>query len=209
MNAEQLQRAVGCSMMTAATWVPHIEAAMFRFGVESLDERAAFIAQCAHECGRFARLEENLNYSAQRLTEVFPRRFPDLRSATYYEHAPQKLGNYLYANRNGNGPESTGDGFRYRGRGALQVTGRQNYYATGLKTGLPLMTMPEMLAEPGPAALSAGAYWVTNDLNNVLNLHGFDALSKAINIGKWNSTTVPNGNQDRRDLFAKAKAALA
>ncbi len=97
------------------------------YGVNSALRAAHLLSQCAHESANFTKTEENLNYSKERLLVVFPHYFNDLDIAAQYEHNPEKLGNYIYANRMGNGPPCTGDGYRYRGRGYLQLTGVTNY----------------------------------------------------------------------------------
>jgi len=201
MKAMQIMVGVGCTLMTAQSWAEPIDAALMRFGISGIDERAAFIAQCAHESARFSRLEEGLSYSAQRLREVWQSRFPDLRTADIYAHDPQKLANHVYADRMGNGPEASGDGWRFRGRGLLQATGREMYAWLSGVLGLPLIDRPEMLIEPGPAALSAGAIWVRKDCGRLLQIDGFDATTRAINGGM-------NGAAERRDLFAQMRRAL-
>jgi putative chitinase len=98
-----------------------------KYEITSPQRVAAFLAQCGHESADFTVLKENLNYSADGLTKVFPKRFPTLDAANPYNRQPEKIANKIYADRMGNGPESSGDGYKYRGRGAIQLTGHDNY----------------------------------------------------------------------------------
>lgn len=149
------------------TWVRPLNDAMDRFNIsENVLRVSTFLAQIAHESGQMNRLQENLNYSRQRLRAVWPSRFPDDESTFTYGRNPERLANKVYANRLGNGAEQTGDGFRYRGRGLLQITGRDNYAKMGRLLDLPtLIEMPDYLIEPRWAALSAAAFWADADLN--------------------------------------------
>ena len=148
--------------------------AMEKFEIDKNVQRVAtFLGQIAVESAQMNRLEENLNYSRRRLQAVWPRRFPDAESTLKYGHNPERLANKVYANRLGNGPEQSGDGFRYRGRGLMQITGRDNYARMGRLMNLPtLIEMPDYLIEPRHAALSAAAFWNKNNLN-----HAADMLS--------------------------------
>ena len=100
-----------------------------KYEITSVGRVAAFLAQCGHESADFTVLKENLNYSADGLHKVFPKRFPTVESANPYNRNPEKIANKIYADRMGNGPESSGDGYKYRGRGAIQLTGHDNYKA--------------------------------------------------------------------------------
>ena len=112
-------------------WAQALNTAMEKFEITTPSRMAAFLAQLAHESGQLTRLTENLNYSAKRLTQVWPNRFQTLEKAAPYEKKPEKLANYIYAKRLGNGDEASGDGWSYRGRGPIQLTGRGNYRAAG------------------------------------------------------------------------------
>src|SRR5262249_42360624 len=126
-------------------WTAALADAMDRFDIISPERQAAFLAQIAYESSEFRRLVENLDYTAKRLMDVWPNRFTTLAKAQAYEHRPERLGNYVYAKRLGNGDEQSGDGFRFRGRGLLQITGRGNYRSIGDAIGLPLVANPELL----------------------------------------------------------------
>lgn len=126
---------------------------------------AAFLAQTAHESNNYTTLAENLNYSAKRLMEVWPKRFYSTQLANKYAHNPEKLSNFTYANRLGNGPESSGDGYRYRGRGLIQLTGKSNYELFGTSINLSLEETIDYLETFDGAVHSACWFWDTNDLN--------------------------------------------
>ena len=154
---------------------------MQAYGIDTHEKQAAFLAQISVESGDLRDTVENLNYSAQRLTQVWPRRFPTLASAQPYEHNPEALGNHTYASRIGNGDEASGDGYRFRGRGLMQVTGRANYRAAGFEE------RPDDLADPTTAANTAAHFWSSNGLNprtaTVLQRAPFDGVTKTVNGG--------------------------
>ncbi len=136
-------------------------------GIDTPNEVASFLAQCAHESDDFRRLEENLNYSAERLMQVWPRRFPTFEIARKYEHVPERLANFVYANRIGNGDEASGDGWRFHGRGPIQLTGRRNYTACGEDIGADLIGHPELLLTPYTGIRSALWFWRTHNLDEI------------------------------------------
>jgi putative chitinase len=123
-----------------------------RYDITSVRRMAAFFGQAMVECGSFTMLEEHLNYTVDNVRSKFPRRLRETHAkAEDYAGNPEKLGNWAYADKNGNGDEASGDGYKYRGRGVLQVTGRANYQAAADDTGLPLVAHPELLAQPAAA----------------------------------------------------------
>ena len=147
---------------------------------------AAFIAQCSHESGGFMVLKENLNYRAASLRKIFPKYFPDDAIAQRYASMPNKqeaIANRIYANRMGNGPEESGDGYRYCGRGLIQLTGRQNYtwFAASLEISPEEAT--EYLGTFEGAAQSACWFWETNKLNQWADAGDIVTLTKRINGG--------------------------
>jgi putative chitinase len=189
----------------ADSWTPAINTAMAQFDITTTDRMAAFLAQLAQESGQLKQLAENLNYSAQRLMQVWPTRFPMLDKAKLYEHNPEKLANCVYAKRLGNGDETSGDGWRYRGRGLIQLTGRSNYQAAAHGIGQPLEEQPDLLVQPGAAALSAAWFWKSHGLNELADGSGTDNFQT---ITKWiNGGTV--GLKERMAFWEKAKTALA
>lgn len=127
--------------------------------IDTPEERAAFVAQLAHESAEFTRLTENLNYSAERLAQVWPSRFRDPAVAKRYAYNPERLANLVYANRLGNGPEGSGEGWRYRGRGPIQLTGKDNYARCGAAIGADLVNDPDLLFDPVTGVRSALWFW--------------------------------------------------
>ncbi len=162
---------------------------------------AAFIAQCAHESGGFIFLTENLNYKAESLVKVFPKYFKDLATAKAYEKKPEKIANRIYANRMGNGDELSGDGYKYRGRGLIQLTGKTNYswFAASLEI------TPEEASEYTQtfegAAQSACWFWETNKLNEFADKGDILGMTKKINGG-----TI--GLEDRKKHYEHALHVL-
>ena len=135
------------------------------YELNTAQRMAAFMAQCAHESGNFMFLQENLNYKAASLRKVFPKYFPDDATAQAYEKKPEKIANRIYANRMGNGPEESGDGYRYRGRGLIQVTGKQNYTWFAASLQITPEEAAEYMGTFEGAAQSACWFWETNNLN--------------------------------------------
>jgi putative chitinase len=154
-----------------------------QYEINTPDRIAAFLAQCAHESGGFVFIKENLNYKWQSLRKVFPKYFPTDALAQQYEKQPQKIANRVYANRMGNGPEESGDGWRFCGRGLIQVTGRDNYswFAASLKIS-PEEASEYMETFEG-AAQSACWFWESNNLNQWADKKDILTLTKRINGG--------------------------
>lgn len=145
--------------------------------------KAAFLAQCIHESGGFVFLTENLNYKAESLVRVWPKYFPNLSIAKQYERNPEKIANRAYANRMGNGSEESGDGWRYCGRGLIQLTGKSNYQAFADSIETPLQSIPEYLQTFEGAVQSACWFWETNNLNALADKKDILGLTKKINGG--------------------------
>jgi putative chitinase len=147
---------------------------------------AAFVAQCAHESGGFMVLKENLNYKAATLRKIFPKYFPTDAMAAEYAAKPNKqeaIANLVYANRMGNGGPETGDGYRYCGRGLIQLTGKSNYSWFAASLGIPVEEAAEYLQTFEGAAQSACWFWETNNLNRFADAGDIKGLTKAINGG--------------------------
>lgn len=180
--------------------------------VEALDEAAintparvsAFLAQLGHESADFKFMAENLNYSAEALLATFPKYF-NATTAAQYARQPERIANRVYASRMGNGPESSGDGWKYRGRGPIQLTGKDNYAAfttaVGKKYGVDFVRNPELVAQPRWGFKAAAWYWTTRNLNALADLGKFDDITYRINGGY-------KGKDDRYARYAVAKAAL-
>ena len=144
---------------------------------------AAFIAQCAHESGGFKFLKENLNYKAASLRRVFGKYFPTDELARAYEKRPQMIANRVYANRMGNGPEESGDGWKYCGRGLIQLTGKNNYTFFAASLDMDVEDVPEYLETFEGAVQSACFFWEQNNLNQWADKGDILTLTKKINGG--------------------------
>jgi putative chitinase len=178
VNSEQLK-----ALHIDSKWVDPLNETFKRFDIATPRQQAAFIGQCGHECGHFKMLEENLNYRAETLMKLWPKRFPSLEFAKQYERNPKKIANSVYANRMGNRDEASGDGYRFRGRGCIQLTGSANYFHAGKALGVDFVMQPELVATPQYAALTAGFFWNTQRLNALAEVLNHTALTKKINGG--------------------------
>ncbi len=159
---------------------PTLESQAPQYGVMSLLRRSHLIAQLAHESTGFTRMVENLNYSAERIAVIFPKLA--LR-AQELAHRPEALANAAYANKIGNGDESSGDGWRYRGRGLIQLTGRANYRARGTSLGIDLSANPSQAADPDKAVLIALSYWKSRGCNEAADDDDVEKVTRLINGG--------------------------
>lgn len=151
-----------------------------KYEINTSKRLAAFIAQIGHESGNLRFIKENLNYSAEGLRKTFPKYFPDDQIAIQYQRKPEAIANRVYANRMGNGSEESGDGWKYRGRGLIQLTGRDNYQKcmTDLK-----VSDPEYFETPEGAVHSACWFWNTRNLNSVADTGDIKKLTRLINGG--------------------------
>lgn len=154
-----------------------------RWNITTIKQQAAFIGQCGHECGNFTKLEENLNYAADRLMKIWPKRFPTLEAAQPYHRNPRKIANKVYANRMGNRDEASDDGWRFRGSGWLQLTGHDNFFHAGKAIGVDFVMQPDLVRTPEYAALTAGWFWSTHNLNALAEAGNHVQLTKKINGG--------------------------
>lgn len=171
------------------------------YGIDTAPRMAAFIAQCAHESGGFRFLSENLNYRAESLMRVFPRYFHTPELARAYEKQPEKIANRVYANRMGNGDEASGDGYRYRGRGLIQLTGRDNYTFFAGSLDITVEEATEYLETFEGAAQSACWFWESNNLNRWADEGDIVKMTKIINGG-----TI--GLEDRKKHYEHALHVL-
>ena len=144
---------------------------------------AHFIAQCAHESGNFVFIKENLNYKAASLQKIFSKYFPTAELAAQYANKPERIANRIYANRMGNGPETSGDGYRYCGRGLIQLTGKDNYTFFAGSLNIPVEEASDYLATFEGAAQSACWFWEQNNLNRFADANDVKGLTRAINGG--------------------------
>ena len=178
VNAEQLQK-----LHIGPEWVDALNETFNRWQINTRTQQAAFIGQCGHECGNFKILEENLNYRAATLMKLWPKRFPTQEIANAYAGNPSKIANKVYSSRMGNRDESSGDGYRFRGRGCIQLTGSTNYYHAGQALGVDFWREPQLVATPKYASLTAGWFWFTHGCNELAERQDWTGLTKKINGG--------------------------
>jgi putative chitinase len=171
------------------------------YGINTAPRVAAFIAQCSHESGNFKLLKENLNYRAATLRKVFPKYFPTDALAESYAGHPEKIANKVYGGRMGNGDEASGDGFRYCGRGLIQLTGKENYTWFAESIGMEPEEVSEYLGTFEGAVQSACWFWETNNLNQYADSNDILTMTKRINGG-----TI--GLEDRKKHYAHAMHVL-
>ena len=176
MTADQL-----AAMDIEAQWFEPLIAAFNRYEINTPLRQAAFIGQCQHESGNFRTLQENLNYSKEALCRVWPSRFPTLQDAEPYHRNPEKIANKVYAGRMGNTEE--GDGWKYIGRGVIQLTGKTNYTLAGDALRTDFINTPERVLEPLYAVLTAGWYWNKRNLNKEADAKDYEGMTKKINGG--------------------------
>ena len=184
ITQQQLEKLIPKAKGGVQQWVEALNTTLPAFEINTTNRIAAFIAQCAHESGGFSILEENLNYKATTLTRLWPQRFPVSVVDQYAGH-PQAIANKAYGGRMGNGDEATGDGFKYRGRGLIQLTGKDNYKACSLSLFKDdtLLKTPDMLLEPTYALKSACWFWNKNKLNQYADTGDIETMTKKINGG--------------------------
>jgi len=167
-------------------WYNALSKLLPEYKIDTPKRIAAFIAQCSHESGGFMVLQENLNYRPQTLRKIFPKYFPTDELANQYCSRPNKqeaIANLVYGNRMGNGDEASGDGYRYRGRGLIQLTGRDNYAFFAGSLGISVEEAAEYMATFEGAAQSACWFWETNNLNQWADKGDILTLTKRINGG--------------------------
>jgi putative chitinase len=210
--------AAGVKQATAEKWADAVVAACQEFSIDTPQRIAGFLSQCAHESGGFERLQENLNYSADGMAGIWPRRFavlgPDKKPvkkdgknqpnkfALALHRKPEMIANVVYSNRMGNGPTESGEGWLYRGRGLKQLTGKDNHRACGAGLAVDLVANPDLLLEPIYAARSAAWFWATNKCNNFADSGDIEGLTKRINGGLI-------GIEDRKKRYANAVRSLS
>jgi putative chitinase len=210
--------AAGVKRATAEKWVDAVAAACQEFNIDIPQRIAGFLSQCAHESGGFERLQENLNYSADGMAGIWPRRFailgPDNKPvkkegknqpnkfALALHRKPEMIANVVYSNRMGNGPTESGEGWLYRGRGLKQLTGKDNHRACSAGLGVDLVSNPDLLLEPVYAARSAAWFWATNKCNVFADAGDIEGLTKRINGGLI-------GIDDRKRRYASAVSSLS
>lgn len=183
-------------------WHPALSGMLTMYDINTLNRAAGFIAQCAHESAKFSVTKENLNYSAKGLMTTFKKYFPDEATALQYERKPEKIANRVYANRMGNGPEDSGDGWKYCGRGLIQLTGKDNYTRFAEKVGMTLDDVIPYLETATGAVESAAWFWKAKGLNEIADRDDILTMTKRINGGT-------HGLTERTELYNLAKKVLA
>lgn len=156
-----------------------------RFDITTKERICGFLGQCAHESRLFTAFKEDLFYrDAKRIAHIFLTAFKgDAAAAEPYVGRPEKLANRVYADRHGNGNEASGDGWRYRGRGAIHLTFKGSYQAAGAACIRPYLEQPDLLLQPNDACLSAAWFWASNGCNRLMDQHQFGQTSRIINAG--------------------------
>lgn len=181
MITEQHLAAAG--VKNPGEWLAAIQSACDEFQINTPKQVAAFIAQTAHESAGYTRLTESLNYSAEALMRVWPKRFPTKTVADAFARKPELIANQVYSSRMGNGPVQSGDGWKFIGRGLKQLTGKDNYTRCGNALGFNLVESPELLLLHVGAARSAGWFWSVNGCAALADAGQFEQLTKRINGG--------------------------
>jgi putative chitinase len=201
ITIEQFQSILpDCPSDRIATCYPCLVKALEEFQITTPLRIAAFIAQTAHESAEYRSVRENLNYSAKGLVGTWPSHFTQEKAAQYARQ-PEKIANYVYGGHDGNGDEASGDGWRFCGRGYIQVTFRDNYRACSEALKTDLLSAPEQLEQPELAFRSAGWYWTSRKLNDLADRGDFVGITRKINGGL-------NGQDERQKYYDRAKAVL-
>lgn len=197
-----LADATGCPPQIAERFAGWIDRACWHYAILGPRRMGAFLGQVAHESGGLQRTEESLGYAtAERIRAVWPARFRTLADAAPFVRQPRRLANHVYSNRMGNGGPETDDGWRYRGRGLIQITGRAAYATAAAELRVDLVAHPELAAEPEWAAMTAALYWHRANLNALADREDHRAITRRINGGL-------HGLADRIDRTLRAMRAL-
>lgn len=201
LQRDQISKIMACSQALADKYCSPLNACFSKYGINTRLRISSFLAQVGHESGRLSQVVENLNYSADALRRTWPSRFmPDL--AIQVARQPDRIANIVYSGRMGN--VEPGDGWKYRGRGLIQITGRDNYAACSkaLFGDDRLLRNPELLEQPEWACMSAAWFWDSRGLNSLADKGDIAGITKKINGGT-------NGLEDRKALYDKALKVLA
>ena len=182
-------------------WLLWLQKTCDRYSINNVNRQSAFLGQCMHESNSFKVLQENLHYSANGLKSVWGSRFPTNEIADKYANHPDMIANKVYANRMGNGDEESGDGWKYRGRGIIQCTGKDLYKTLSNALNIDLISDPDMLLEMPYASMSAGWFWNRKQLNLLADSKDYKEMTKRINGGF-------NGLDDRILKIEQAKKVL-
>jgi len=200
LTMEQLSKCFSTDKAALEKYLEPLNKCFERFEINTAERISMFLAQVGHESAGLKTVKENLNYSAERLIQVFPKYFRNV-SATSYARNPEKIANRVYASRMGNGPEESGDGWKYRGRGAIQLTGKDNYSRFARDMGMTLEEVPAYLETPEGAIMSAGWFWDVNNLNALADAEDITGSTRKINGGV-------NGLEDRKHHYKKIRSII-
>lgn len=204
LDRNSLAACLQCPQSVADAWFPTLWERMGRHRINTPRRIGHFLAQIGHESQGLTRGEESLNYGAKRLDEMGKANGPGslwARAAAQSHRLarnPQALANFVYANRNGNGNEASGDGWRFRGRGPIGLTGRDNYAAMAKATGLPLVDNPDLVSTVEGGAAVAPAWWEAHGLNVFADQNDGLSIGRVINLGKAKTQRMPIGQDDRQ-----------
>ncbi len=190
------------SAATLAQFVPVLQSQLADYEINTPLREAHFIAQLAHESGGFEHQKENLNYSDKALRAVFGKYFPDEEIAKEYARQPEKIANRVYANRIGNGDEASGEGWKYRGRGLIQLTGKANYAKCAESIGSDLVNEPDLICQKPAVSVSVACwFWQSKNLNKFADEDDVTSITKRINGGL-------HGIEARREYLSRCKQVL-
>lgn len=206
LTVEQLAYTTQCSTSTAVKLLPHVKTALKKWQINTPRRIALFLAQLGHESAQLSTMSEGLYYSAPGLLKTFDAYF-DKTTAAQYARQPARIANRVYANRMGNGNEASGDGYRYRGSGYIQLTFKNNFREMSKHVGVDLVANPDRLrTDPALAMDVSGAFWYLNGLNELADKNDVLGISRKINLGTLKTSRMPNGLADR---MAKSKRGIA
>ena len=202
ITIQQLKQITGVNNINFLTSaVNGINETLNKYNINTPLRIAHFLAQILHKSGYLKTLKENLNYSVQGLTKTFKKYFINEAEALPYARNQEKIANKVYANRMGNGPESSGDGWKYRGRGVIMITGKDNYTTLSKDTGIDFVKKPQLLEQMDYAIMSGGWYWNKNNLNTIADKDDILTITKRINGG-----TI--GIESRKEILQKIKKIM-
>jgi putative chitinase len=182
-------------------WRLSLDKFLGNYNIDSPRRIASFIAHCGHESLNFTVLRENLNYRWESLRRTWPRHFPTDEIARQYERQPERIANRAYANRMGNGPETSGDGWKFAGKGLIQLTGRNNYQLFANAIGMDIEQIPTYLTTFDGAVESACWFWRTNNVNRFADVLDNNGMTRVINGGT-------HGLEDRQRRLTQALRVL-
>ena len=200
ITVELLTQSQTCTPAMAEKWHVALQFTCNKFEINTPERVAGFLSQTGHESGGFRFTSEDLHYRAEALTRIWSQRFPP-GVAESYAMQPERIANRAYADRMGNGDEASGEGWLYRGRGLIQLTGKDSYAAFSLAADNEALVKPDLVAEPELAALSAGWFWVDKGLNALADAKDIVGMSKRVNGGT-------NGLDDRQMRYSRLISCL-